>query len=99
MLTLDRNLWRIYTKTTESRSKLIIEGFEIRDLSVSVYDTNPYSAGIHHPKEETLKIRVCGVPLSVDESAILEMLEKLEVTLEKQNHVRENPTPRYAEND
>ena len=80
-LQLDRNLWRIYTKTTESRSNLIIKGFEIRDLSVSVYDTNPYYAGIQHPKEETLKIRICGVPLSVDESAILEMLEKLGVTL------------------
>lgn len=80
-LQLDRNLWRIYLKTLESRNKLLTQGIEINDISASFYDTNPYSSGATSVSQQTLKIRICGLPLSVDESAVHEMLNKLKVKL------------------
>lgn len=44
-----------------------------------IFDTNPYSSGNHNTSEKFRKIRLCCLPLSVDDSAILELLEKLEV--------------------
>ena len=70
-LQLDRNLWRIYLKTLESRNKLLTQGIEINDISASFYDTNPYSSGATSVSQQTLKIRICGLPLSVDESAVV----------------------------
>ena len=80
-LQLDRNLWRIYVKTQSSREKLLTEGISIQNISLSFFDTNPYSSGNHDPKASTLKIRLCGLPLSVDDSAVLELLNKLGVKL------------------
>ena len=80
-LQLDRNLWRIYVKDMDSRRKLLTEGVTIQSVSVSVYDTNPYSSGAKDAKQQTLKLRICGLPLSVDDSAIHELLHKLDVKL------------------
>lgn len=78
-LQLDRNLWRVYLRDVASREKLLTEGIHIQNVSISFFDTNPYSSGIHNASEKSLKIRLCGLPLSVDDSAVLELLEKLEV--------------------
>ena len=74
---LDRNLWRIYFNDKESRDSVLIEGFDFKSLHIDVYDTNPYSAGLENHNDKALKVTICGVPLSVDDSAILQMLEKL----------------------
>lgn len=74
---LDRNLWRIYFTDKQSRDSILCEGFDFKNHHISVYDSNPYSAGLEHPSGESLKVTICGVPLSVDDSAILEMLSKL----------------------
>lgn len=74
---LDRNLWRIYFTDKQSRDSILCEGFDFKNHHISVYDSNPYSAGLEHPSDESLKVTICGVPLSVDDSAILEMLSKL----------------------
>lgn len=76
---LDRDLWRIYLDEKQSRDKLIIEGFDLNNQHVRVYDSNPYSAGLTDPEDPVLKVTVCGVPLSVDDSAIHDMLKKLGV--------------------
>ena len=78
-LQLDRNLWRIYVKSQDSRDKLLVEGISIQNISVTLFDTNPYSSGNHDPTVKTLKIRLCGVPLSVDETAVVELMDKLGV--------------------
>ena len=78
-LQLERNLWRLYLKSKEARNKLLTEGLNLSSITVSLYDTNPYSAGITHPTQKTLKVRVCGLPLSVDDSALIELLDELEV--------------------
>ena len=77
----DRGLWRIYVNTPESRTKLLAEGFDFRNTSVTAFETNPFSAGTSSPLEEVLKITIKGVPLSVDDGEILKMLEKFEVSL------------------
>lgn len=78
---LDRNLWRVYLKNTENRNKLLVQGIEISNISYQFYDTNPYTSGAKTADQKTLKIRVCGLPLSVADTAVLEMLEKLGVKL------------------
>ena len=62
-LQLDRNLWRIYLKDAHSRRKLLKEGIVLRNVSISFFDTNPYSSENHNANEKTLKIRICCVPL------------------------------------
>lgn len=78
-LQLDRNLWRVYLRDGESREKLLTEAICIQNVSISFFDTIPYTSGNHSPTEKTLNIRICGLPLSVDDSAVSELLEKLEV--------------------
>ena len=51
----------------------------LRNVSISFFDTNPYSSGNHNANEKTLKIRICGLPLSVDDSAVYELLDKNDV--------------------
>ena len=41
----DRDLWRIYVNSRESRNILVAEGFELGKRTISVFDTNPFSAG------------------------------------------------------
>lgn len=43
-------------------------------ISYKFYDTNPYTSG---SKTADLKIRVCGLSLSVADTTALEMFEKL----------------------
>lgn len=77
----DRNLWRFYLKGKESRDKLLSDGCEINNISLSFFETNPYSSGNHNPNEKTLKIRICGLPLSVSDISVLELLENLKLDL------------------
>ena len=74
---LDRDLWRIYVQSRESRQILVTEGFELRHKTISVFDTNPYSAGTEKPDEEVVRVTIKGVPLSVDDECITKMLTKL----------------------
>ena len=78
-LQLDRNLWRLYLKSKDARTKLLSEGLNLNSITVWLYDTNPYSAGITHPAQKTLKVRICGLPLSVDDSVVTELLDDLKV--------------------
>uniref|UniRef100_A0A8W8KE61 NADAR domain-containing protein n=1 Tax=Magallana gigas TaxID=29159 RepID=A0A8W8KE61_MAGGI len=77
-------LWRIYFTDKQSSDSILCEGFDFKNHHISVYDSNPYSAGLEHPSGESLKVTICGVPLSFDDSAILEMLSKLGAHPKKQ---------------
>ena len=72
----DRELWRLYVNSQESRTKLLCKGFEIRNTKVRIYDTNPFFAGLSNPVEKVLKITVKGGPLSVDDGEVMKMLNK-----------------------
>lgn len=76
----DRDLWRLYVSSQESRRKLVCEGLEIRNINIRIYDTNPFSAGLSTPDEQVLKITVKGVPLSVDDDEVLKMLNKFNLS-------------------
>lgn len=73
----DRDLWRIYVESRESRNLLISEGFELQNKTVAVFDNNSFSAGTENPSEDVVRITVRGIPLSVDDTCIKNMLEKL----------------------
>ena len=77
----DRDLWRIYVGSKESRQKLLTQGFEFRNTTVTAFETNPFSAGTHSPQERVIKITVKGIPLSVDDAEILKMLDSFKVDL------------------
>ena len=77
----DRDLWRIYVGSQDSRQILLSQGFEFRNTTVFAFETNPFSAGTSSPSETVIKITVKGVPLSVDDSEITKMLENFKVTL------------------
>ena len=65
-------LWRLYINERQNRIKLITEGIQIRDTSVRVYDKNPY---LPHDSENTLRVLIKDIPLSVHESIILDEFE------------------------
>jgi hypothetical protein len=96
---LDRDLWRIYLTTKEGRDKLLLRGIDIGDQHVRIYDSNPYSTGLEAPDDKSLKITICGVPLSVDDSAILEMLSKLKVKLKTEMYYEKIRNPETKKND
>ena len=77
----DRNLWRFYLRDKENRDKLLSDGCKINNISLSFFETNPYSSRNHNPNEKTLKIRICGLPLSVSDISVLELLENLKLDL------------------
>lgn len=64
-LQLDRNLWCVYVKYQDSSEKLLTEGIAIQNISLTFFDTNPYSSGNHDHTVNTLKVCLCGLPLSV----------------------------------
>ena len=76
----DRDLWRVYVGSHDSRRKLLTQGFDLRNCNIRAFETNPYSAGTKHPSESVSKVTVKGVPLSVDDSEILKMLEQFNIT-------------------
>ena len=79
------NLWRIYLKNTESRLTRLTRGIDINNVSFQFYDTNPYTSGATSAFQKTQKIRICGLPLSVADSAVHELLDKLKVKLTGKN--------------
>lgn len=64
-LQLDRNLWYVYVKDQDSSEKLLTKGIAIQNISLTFFDTDPYSSGNHDPTVNTLKVCLCGLPLSV----------------------------------
>lgn len=62
-------MYTVRQRFVESRSELLLHGFELRNISVQVYISN---------------LTICGLPLSVDDSAVIESLEKLNVSLKSE---------------
>ena len=66
-------LWRIYIDKRDLRVKLIMNGLGVRGVNVAVYDANPFVAD---GDENTVKVLVKDIPLSVHNSVITDELEK-----------------------
>ena len=97
---LDRDLWRIYLNSRESRQVLVAEGFELQQKTINVFDTNPFSAGTEKPDEEVLRVTIRGVPLSVDDECVIRMLNKFGAKLTseiKYEKIRNPSTKKMAD--
>lgn len=66
-------LWRLYIADKNVRIKLITTGLNIRSANVCVYDSNPFQP---YGSEDTLRVVVKDIPLSVHESVITDELER-----------------------
>lgn len=79
-----RGLWRIYLNTAESRLKLLVMGFSIRGISVPIYDQNPFRPidENNDPLQKTIKVTVSNLPLSLANTEIEIMLERLGCKME-----------------
>ena len=44
----------VYVGSKESRQKLLTQGFEFRNTTVTAFETNPFSAGKHSPQERVI---------------------------------------------
>lgn len=68
---------RIMCLTIGSRDNPLTVGISMQNISFTFFFfTNPYSSRNHDPSVNTLKVRLCGLPLSV-----VELLNKLEAKL------------------
>lgn len=68
-------------KSIESRDTLFNGGFKLGSRAVYVFETKPYSAGIGSPNEKVVCVLVQGIPLSVEDSCVKNMLEGLAAKL------------------
>ena len=68
------SLWRIYANSHEARVKLISNGLVIRNTTIPVYDTNPYTK---EKNEHLTRVLIKDIPLSVGDELIKSTLEKL----------------------
>ena len=85
-----RGLWRIYPRTTEARTELLVKGLKMRGVIIQVANTNPFilfnNAGEEKP---TTKLWVDLLPISVANSEIEYTLKKMgcelrsNITMEK----------------
>ena len=70
-----RGLWRIYLRTKEARAKLYPRGIDLRGQHVQLYDKNPEITKSMDPSEMFEKIYIRDLPMSVDNSLIMDWLE------------------------
>ena len=84
----DRGLWRIYVNTPKSRTKLLAEGFDFRNTSVTAIETNPFSAGTSSPLEEVLKITIKGFLYLLMMGKSLKCLKILKYHLQAQSDMK-----------
>ena len=96
----DRDLWRIYVGSKTSRDALCNDGFDLESRHIDVFTTNPFSAGTENPNETVIRVLVKGVPLSVEDECIKNMLVKMGAKLTsdiKYEKIRNPNTRRMTE--
>ncbi|WAR11188.1 hypothetical protein MAR_036264 [Mya arenaria] len=65
-----RGMWRIYVENIDDKVSLLTEGVTLRGKMIKLLNTNPNRLD----GEQTVRIRVKDIPLSVDDSVILRSL-------------------------
>ncbi|KAL8592032.1 hypothetical protein ACOMHN_060525 [Nucella lapillus] len=81
------SLWRIYTRTSEARQKVLLQGFAIRGVRVEVKDKNYFlvSSPVGQEKEvPATKLTISNVPLSFSDDDILHTIKKLNINVRSQ---------------
>ena len=70
-------LWRLYPRTTEARTALLVKGIDLRGVHVDVSDTNPFLVGSDGDEVQSTRLIVSDVPLSSSNKDIEDTLLKL----------------------
>lgn len=68
----------------ESCLEFFLYGFELWNILVQVYNLNLYFIGVKDLNDDVLKIIICGLFLFVDDSVVIEFLEKFNVFLKSE---------------
>lgn len=77
-------LWRVYPATKEGRHTLLIGGFVVRGVQVSVTDKNPFivlAADGRQDESPSTKVTVSNIPLSFSDMEISKAVHSLGVEL------------------
>ena len=75
-----RGMWRLYMDNEDTKQDLISKGLSLRNKSLQMYTINPRISYY----DDTVRIRVKDVPLSVGDDVILRSLEKLGCKIRRQ---------------
>ena len=72
-------LWRLYPKSEDARTKLLIDGLELRGHTIQCLDKNPFivRTGNGDSEVKTTKLTIGNVPISFNNEDILQTIEKL----------------------
>ena len=84
-----RGIWRLYTKSKESRVQLLVKGISIRGRRVELSETNPRNTKQDDPSAPVEKIVFKDIPLSVDNKQIMSYLKE-------HSHVQLTTDVRYS---
>lgn len=68
------SLWRIYVNNHDARVRLISHGIVIRNTTIPVYDTNPYTKSAN---EHLTRITIKDIPLSVSDELLKSTLNRM----------------------
>lgn len=66
------------------QTKAFCDGFQFKNQTVSVYDSNPFSLGATNPRDLVLKVPISGIPLSVQDTKVVSMLLNSNVELKSE---------------
>ena len=69
-----KNLWRIYLKNEEAKLRLIAEGLEVGDSTITLSAQNPYSRPL---QGDSVKITVRDLPLTHTNKDVQNLLQGL----------------------
>ena len=76
-----RGLWRVYPKTSEARTTLLINGVELAGRALNLCDKNPFAYPEMSNNKPTTRLYIQDVPISVADDDIVTAIEKLGVKL------------------
>lgn len=78
-----RGIWRIYTKSRESRVSLLTKGINLRQTHIALFEKNPRTTNVSDPSIKVEKILIKDLPLSLANEEIMSYLkdhENIEIT-------------------
>ena len=70
-------LWRLYPRSTEARTQLLLQGIDSRGVHVELSDTNPFLLSPDGTEVQSTRLLVSDVPLSSSNKDIEDTLLRL----------------------
>ncbi len=81
-----KGLWRVYMNSAEKRTYLYANGFFFRNISVTLYDQNPFIRNEENedPDNRCVKVYIQNLPLSVSNVEVQRMLRQYGCNIENE---------------